>query len=61
MHGIASNRGDPHLCDFLETHYLDEQVQAIKELSDWITKIKRAGDGLGIHIVDKEIGEAAPH
>uniref|UniRef100_UPI00398ED2DD ferritin heavy chain, oocyte isoform-like n=1 Tax=Pristiophorus japonicus TaxID=55135 RepID=UPI00398ED2DD len=25
---------DPHLCDFLETHYLDEQVKMIKKLGD---------------------------
>ena len=30
------------------------QVEGIKEFSDLITKLKRAGDGLGIHILDKE-------
>merc|ERR1719341_3129907 len=32
---------------FLESNYLDEQVEGIKEIGDFITKIKRAGDGLG--------------
>ena len=31
------------------------QVDAIKEYSDMVTKLKRAGDGLGIHILDKEL------
>jgi len=31
-------------------------VEGIKEIGDMITKIKRAGDGLGLHIMDKEIG-----
>lgn len=57
MHEVSSKHSDPHLCDFLETHFLGEQVEAIKELSDWITKMARAGDQLGLHIIDKEIGE----
>merc|ERR1712080_166822 len=32
------------------------QVKGIKSIGVWITKIKRAGDGLGLHIIDKEIG-----
>merc|ERR1711874_927765 len=48
--------GDAHLCDFLEANFLDEQVDAIKEISEWITKLKRAGPGLGYHMIDKEIG-----
>ena len=31
------------------------QVKASKELSDMITRMKRVGDGLGIHIIDKEL------
>ena len=49
--------GDAHLCDFIESEFLDEQVNGIKELSDWITKMKRAGPGLGYHLIDQEIGK----
>ncbi len=55
LHGTASEKNDAHLCDFLESHFLGEQVEAIKELSDLVTKMKRAGDGLGTHIIDKEM------
>jgi len=48
--------GDAHLSDFLEENFLDEQVEGIKEISSFITKMKRAGPGLGFHIIDKEIG-----
>ena len=41
----------------MEENYLDEQVKAIKELSDLLTKMKRAGDGVGLMIVDKELQE----
>jgi len=56
IHKISDEKGDAHFCDFLEAEYLGEQVEGIKSIGDWITKIKRAGDGLGLHIIDKEIG-----
>ena len=36
-----------------DTHYLNKQVKALKELSDLLTKIKRAGDSVGLHIMLK--------
>merc|ERR1712227_249100 len=48
--------GDAHLCGFIEANFLDEQVNGIKEISTWITKMKNVGPGLGYHIIDKEIG-----
>jgi ferritin heavy chain len=56
LHKMADGKGDAHLCDYLESEFLTEQVEGIKSIGDWITKVKRAGDGLGLHIVDKEIG-----
>ncbi|XP_043939313.1 ferritin heavy chain B-like [Protopterus annectens] len=56
LHNLASEKGDPHLCDFLESHYLDEQVEAIKTLGDYITNLKRVGcpsNGLGEYLFDK--------
>jgi len=41
LHKLATEHGDPHLCDFLETHYLNEQVEAIKKLGDYITNLTR--------------------
>uniref|UniRef100_A0A8C5WDB1 Ferritin n=1 Tax=Leptobrachium leishanense TaxID=445787 RepID=A0A8C5WDB1_9ANUR len=34
LHKLSTDRNDPHLCDFLESHYLDEQVKSMKELGD---------------------------
>jgi len=53
IHSIAQEKNDPQMCDFLETHYLEEQVKAIKELSDHITNLKRNGTGLGEYLFDK--------
>ena len=53
MHKAADS--DAHLCDFLEANFLDEQVDGIKEISGWITKLKRNGPGLGFYMIDKDI------
>ncbi|XP_037055155.1 ferritin light chain-like [Peromyscus leucopus] len=31
LHSLASACTDPHLCDFLENHFLDEEVKLIKK------------------------------
>ncbi|XP_033981996.1 ferritin, liver middle subunit [Trematomus bernacchii] len=41
LHKLASDHTDPHMCDFLETHYLNEQVESIKKLGDFITNLSR--------------------
>merc|ERR1712210_108577 len=56
LHKVAGDKGDGHLCDFLESEYLGEQVEGIKAIGYLITKMKRAGDGLGLHLIDKEMG-----
>merc|ERR1711974_95105 len=52
--------GDAQLTDFIEGEYLKEQVEAQKEMGDLITKMKRAGDALGLHIIDKELQSPPP-
>ncbi|XP_067828094.1 ferritin heavy chain B-like isoform X1 [Heptranchias perlo] len=56
LHKLSTERTDPHLCDFLESHYLDEQVKMIKKLGDHITNLKRLGapeNGMGVYLFDK--------
>jgi len=55
MHKSAGDKNDAQFTDFLEGEFLKEQVEAIKEIGDLITRMKRAGDGLGLHLVDKEL------
>ena len=57
LHKTADASNDPQLTDFLEGEYLEEQVHAIKELGDLVTRMKRAGDGLGVHLIDKEFSD----
>jgi len=55
LHKAADTKSDAQLTDFLEGEFLKEQVEAIKEIADLITRMNRAGEGLGLHIVDKEL------
>jgi len=54
LHAMGTNHNDPHLTDYLEGEFLDEQVKSIKEYSDYITNLRRVGPGLGEYIFDKE-------
>jgi len=56
LHALADSKADGNLTDFLEG-FLEEQVEGIKALGDLVTRITRAGPGLGEIIMDKEIGE----
>lgn len=53
MHDLASKVGDPHLTDFLEEEFLDEQVKAIRMIGAHITNLKSVGPGLGEFQFDK--------
>jgi len=54
LHGVASRHNDAQFADFLETNYLEEQVESIKQISDYVTNLKRVGPGLGEYMFDKE-------
>ncbi|KAB1272060.1 Ferritin heavy chain [Camelus dromedarius] len=56
LHKLATDKNDPHLCDFLETHYLNEQVKSIKELGDHVTNLRKMGapeSGMAEYLFDK--------
>ena len=33
LHALGSAHADPHLCDFLESHFLNEKVKLIKKMA----------------------------
>lgn len=41
LHNVSQNANDPQLQDFLESEYLQEQVESIKELSNFVNTLKR--------------------
>jgi len=55
LHKTADKHGDAQMMDFIESEYLEEQVEAIKELSDHISNMKRVGPGLGEWHFDQKL------
>jgi len=56
LHWGAQEKNDAHLQDFLEAEFLSEQVDSIRELSGFVTVLKRLrNDNLGIHQFDEEL------
>ncbi|XP_057588974.1 ferritin light chain-like [Hippopotamus amphibius kiboko] len=56
LHALGSARADPHLCDFLENHFLDEEVKLIKKMGDHLTNLCRLGGpqaGLGEYLFER--------
>eukprot|EP00096_Caligus_rogercresseyi_P002050 TRINITY_DN1378_c0_g1_i1.p1 TRINITY_DN1378_c0_g1~~TRINITY_DN1378_c0_g1_i1.p1 ORF type:complete len:172 (-),score=75.16 TRINITY_DN1378_c0_g1_i1:55-570(-) len=58
IHGSASKKNDPQLCDFLESEYLQEQVDGIKKIGTLLTRMKSVGPGVGMHLLDQELLKA---
>jgi len=54
LHKIASKHEDAQMADWIETHFLTEQVEAIRELGGHLTQLNRVGEGLGTYMYDKE-------
>jgi len=54
LHDTAEKHGDKQMCDFIEANFLTEQVEAIKQLSDYVRNLERVGTGLGEYMFDKE-------
>ncbi|KFO21375.1 Ferritin light chain [Fukomys damarensis] len=47
---------EPHLCDFLEIHFLDKEVKFIKKIGDHLTKVCRLVGpqaGLGEYLLER--------
>ncbi|CAH2319078.1 ferritin heavy chain B-like [Pelobates cultripes] len=56
LHKLATDRNDPHLCDYLESEELEDHVKRIKKLGDHITNLRRLGvpqNGMGEYLFDK--------
>ncbi|KAL1331095.1 hypothetical protein AAHE18_12G158900 [Arachis hypogaea] len=50
LHSVADCNNDPQLCDFIESEFLDEQVKAIKKISEYVTQLRMVAKGHAMHI-----------
>merc|ERR1711869_73079 len=52
LHRTADECGDPQMTDFIEGNFLEEQVQAIKDVSNMVAQLRRVGKGHGVYHFD---------
>lgn len=53
LHSVADKNHDPQLADFIESEFLEEQVEAIKKISEYVTQLRRVGKGHGVWHFDQ--------
>jgi len=53
VHTAAEEAKDPQMVDFIESNFLGEQVDSIKQLGNYIGTLSRVGEGLGEFQFDK--------
>ncbi|KAL5206221.1 hypothetical protein ABZP36_034430 [Zizania latifolia] len=57
LHSVASRCNDPQLTDFIESEFLEEQVEAIKKISEYVAQLRRVGQGHGVWHFDQMLLE----
>ncbi|KAG8089306.1 hypothetical protein GUJ93_ZPchr0011g27445 [Zizania palustris] len=57
LHSVASRSNDPQLTDFIESEFLEEQVEAIKKISEYVAQLRRVGEGHGVWHFDQMLLE----
>ncbi|XP_031102268.1 ferritin, chloroplastic-like [Ipomoea triloba] len=53
LHAVADRNNDPQMTDFIEGEFLEEQVEAIKKISEYVTQLRRVGKGHGVWHFDQ--------
>ncbi|TVU27432.1 hypothetical protein EJB05_30042 [Eragrostis curvula] len=59
LHSVATRCNDPQLTDFVESEFLQEQVDAIKKISEYVAQLRRVGKGHGVWHFDQMLLEEA--
>ena len=55
LHEVADAENDPQFADFVESEYLQEQVEALNEVAKYVSQLERIGeDGHGVWNFDRE-------
>jgi ferritin heavy chain len=57
LHAVAAAAEDAQMCDFVEGQLLEEQAQAVKEVSEYVAQLRRVGKGLGVFEFDRWLSE----
>ncbi|KAK4492103.1 hypothetical protein RD792_002900 [Penstemon davidsonii] len=59
LHRVADQNNDVQLTDFVESEFLEEQVESIKKISEYVAQLRRVGRGHGVWHFDQMLLAAA--
>nr|ACN41185.1 unknown [Picea sitchensis] len=59
LHSVAQQCNDAQMTDYIEGSFLAEQVQAIKQVSEYVAQLRRIGKGHGIWHFDQMLLKGA--
>eukprot|EP00897_Mesotaenium_endlicherianum_P003128 jgi/Mesen1/2843/ME000174S02095 len=57
LHAVADENDDPQMADFIESNYLQDQVDDIKKVSEYVSQLRRVGKGHGVFHFDRQLQE----
>jgi len=57
LHAVADREGDAQMADFVEGELLNEQVESVKQIAEFVSQLRRVGKGLGVFEFDKYLQE----
>lgn len=55
LHAVADQNNDVQLADFIESEFLDDQVEAIKKIAEYVTQLRMVGKGHGVWHFDQRL------
>jgi len=58
LHKVAEEMDDPQMTDYIEGTFLEDQVKAVREVSEYVRQLRRVGKGHGTYHWDLEFGKA---
>ncbi|KAJ6303430.1 hypothetical protein OIU77_017330 [Salix suchowensis] len=53
LHKVADKSNDPEMQHFIESEYLEEQVESIKKIAQYVTQLRMVGKGHGVWHFDQ--------
>ncbi|XP_002323610.2 ferritin, chloroplastic isoform X1 [Populus trichocarpa] len=55
LHKVADENNDPQMQDFIESEFLEEQVESIKKIAEYVTQLRMVGKGHGVWHFDQTL------
>ncbi|KAG2380670.1 hypothetical protein LR48_Vigan11g104000 [Vigna angularis] len=55
VHSVADRNNDAQLADFIESEFLNEQVESIKKIAEYVTQLRLVGKGHGVWHFDQSL------